>query len=123
MRIPMKWGTDSGASGAASSQATLVTAIITEVPGSRMARKSDSCLTPPIKGERRLRNTPILRRSVQLSFGVYNRAVHFGSVLGVSDVESACARVLFYDTGCRTRTAVTIRGAPAQDLIAQAVAR
>ena len=32
LRIPMKWGTDSGASGAASSQATLVTAIITEVP-------------------------------------------------------------------------------------------
>jgi hypothetical protein len=32
MRIPMKWGTDSGASGAASRQATLVTAIITEVP-------------------------------------------------------------------------------------------
>jgi hypothetical protein len=32
MRIPMKWGTDSGSSGAASRQATLVTAIITEVP-------------------------------------------------------------------------------------------
>jgi hypothetical protein len=32
LRIPMKWGTDSSASGAASRQATLVTAIITEVP-------------------------------------------------------------------------------------------
>jgi hypothetical protein len=32
VRIPMKWGTYSGASGAASRQATLVTAIITEVP-------------------------------------------------------------------------------------------
>ena len=36
-----------------------------------------------IKGERRLRNTPILRRSdspegIQRSFGVYNQAVHFG---------------------------------------------
>ena len=41
-----------------------------------MARKFDSCLT--IKGERRLRNTPIRRRSDQLSFGVYNRAVHCG---------------------------------------------
>src|SRR6516165_2479880 len=43
-----------------------------------MARKSDSCLRPPIKGERRLRNTPIRRRSDSVSFGVYNRAVHFG---------------------------------------------
>ena len=32
LRIPMKWGTDSSASGAASRQATLVKAIITEVP-------------------------------------------------------------------------------------------
>jgi hypothetical protein len=32
MRIPMKWGTDSGANGAASRQATLVKAMITEVP-------------------------------------------------------------------------------------------
>jgi len=32
LRIPMKWGTDSGASGAAPSQATLVTVIIAEVP-------------------------------------------------------------------------------------------
>jgi hypothetical protein len=32
MRIPMKWGTDSGASGAASRQATLVRAMIAEVP-------------------------------------------------------------------------------------------
>jgi len=30
--IPMKWGTDSGASGAASRQATLVRAMIAEVP-------------------------------------------------------------------------------------------
>ena len=43
-----------------------------------MARKSDSRLAPPIKGERRLRNTPIRRRSDSVSFGVYNRAVHFG---------------------------------------------
>jgi hypothetical protein len=32
MRIPMKWGTDSDRSGAASSEATLVMAMITEVP-------------------------------------------------------------------------------------------
>ena len=32
VRIPMKWGTDSGASGAASERAALVTAMISEVP-------------------------------------------------------------------------------------------
>ena len=32
MRIPMKWGTDSDASGAASEEAALVTAMIAEVP-------------------------------------------------------------------------------------------
>jgi hypothetical protein len=32
LRIPMKWGTDSGACGAASERATLVTAMISEVP-------------------------------------------------------------------------------------------
>ena len=32
LRIPMKWGTDSGGNGAASEQAALVTAMISEAP-------------------------------------------------------------------------------------------
>jgi len=32
VRIPMKWGTDSGGSGAASEQAALVTVMISEAP-------------------------------------------------------------------------------------------
>jgi hypothetical protein len=32
VRIPMKWGTDSGGNGAASEQATLVTVMISEAP-------------------------------------------------------------------------------------------
>ena len=32
LRIPMKWGTNSGACGAASERATLVTVMISEVP-------------------------------------------------------------------------------------------
>ena len=57
-----------------------------------MARKSDSCLTPSIKGERRLHETPILRRSDSVKLGTYKRAVHFRIVPGASDVEGACAR-------------------------------
>ena len=55
-------------------------------------RKSDSCLTPSIKGGRRLRNGRYFGGRIQLRLGVYNRAVHFRIVPGASDVEGACAR-------------------------------
>src|SRR5215471_1188689 len=59
---------------------------------SRMARKSDSCLTPCIKGERRLHETPILRRSDSVKLGDLQAGRSFRIVPGASDVEGACAR-------------------------------
>jgi hypothetical protein len=88
-----------------------------------MARKSDSCLTPSIKGEAETCATGrYFGGRIQLSSGVYHRAVHFGLFRAASEVE-APVRVLLYGTGWRTRTAVTISGALAQDWIAQAAAR
>ena len=60
--------------------------------GWRMARKSDSCLTPCIKGERRLRNTMICRRSDSVKLGDLQAGRSFRIVPGASDVEGACAR-------------------------------
>src|SRR5215831_16217926 len=58
----------------------------------RMARNSASCLTPCIKGERRLRNTTILRRSDSVKLGDLQAGRSFRIVPGASDVEGACAR-------------------------------
>jgi len=59
---------------------------------------------------------------IQLSWGTYNRAVHFG-LSREHQAWKAPVRVLLYGTGWRTRTAVTISAALAHDWIAQAAAR
>ena len=60
---------------------------------------------------------------IQLSSGVYNRAVHFRIVSGASGVEGARARAFFlYGTSWRARAAATIRVALSHDVIAQAAA-
>src|SRR5215468_1924765 len=60
-----------------------------------MDRKSDFCFTQPIKGERRLRNTPIRRRSDSAKLRSLQSGRSFGIVPGASGVEGACARAFF----------------------------
>ena len=60
-------------------------------------RKSDSCLTPSIKGGRRLRNGRYFGGRIQLRLGVYNRAVHFG-LFREHQTWKAPVRVLLYST-------------------------
>jgi hypothetical protein len=62
---------------------------------SRMARKFDSCITPPINGERKLRNTPIRRRSDSARLRSPQSGRSFRIVPGASCVEGACARAFF----------------------------
>src|SRR5215469_3910456 len=57
----------------------------------RMARKSDSCRTPSNKSERRLHETPILRKSDSVKLGDLQAGRSFRIVPGASDVEGACA--------------------------------
>jgi len=91
---------------------------------SRMARKSDSCLTPAIKGERRLRNTPIRRRSDSAKLPSLQSGRSFRIVLGASGVEGACARALFSMVlAGELVPQAQSAGHWAHDLIAQAAAR
>src|SRR5215472_12607983 len=80
-----------------------------------MARKSDSCLTPSIKGERRLHETPILRRSDSIKTGEPTSGPFIFGLFREHPTWKAPVRVLLYLTGWRTRTAVTMSGALAHD--------
>src|SRR5215831_19936315 len=64
-----------------------------------MARKSDSCLTPSIKGERRLHETPILRRSDSIKTGEPTSGPFIFGLFREHQTWKAPVRVLLYLTG------------------------
>src|SRR5215472_3664108 len=72
-----------------------------------MARKSDSCLTPSIKGERRLHDTPILRRSDSVKLGEPTSGPFIFGLFREHPTWKAPVRVLLYLTGWRTHTTIT----------------